>query len=157
MAKKKAKSKNTKNKGGRPTRYKAEYAELAYKLCLLGATDNDMAEIIGVQEKTINNWKKTHKKFLQSLKRGKAEADADVAKSLYKRAIGYKCKDTKFASHEGHITDEREYDKHYPPDPTAAIFWLKNRQPDKWRDKQELEHSGDIKIDIINYGDNPTT
>ena len=31
--------------------------------------------------------------------------------------------------------------KHYPPDPTSMIFYLKNRRPDRWRDKQELAGS----------------
>ena len=64
-----------------------------------------------------------------------------MAESLFKRATGFIAKDTKFATHEGAITDREEYDKHYPPDVTAAIFWLKNRTK-KWSDKKELEVSG---------------
>ena len=64
-------------------------------------------------------------------------ADANVASRLYSRAIGYDT-GTKFATNEGRITDKVEYIEHYPPDTTAAIFWLKNRQPAKWRDKKEV-------------------
>ena len=56
------------------------------------------------------------------------------------------CKATKFATSEGRITDSKEYTEHYPPDTTAAIFWLKNRQPEKWRDKKEVDAN-------VNLGD----
>lgn len=130
--------------GGRPSDYKEEYTELAYNYCLLGATDSDLADFFGVVESTINNWKKDYPEFLESLKRGKQQADAQVAKSLFKRATGYVHPETKIATTDGMITDSKEFDKHYAPDPTAAIFWLKNRQPDKWRDRQQTEHSGVI-------------
>jgi hypothetical protein len=134
---------------GAPTKYKTEYAEQAYKLCLLGATDKEMADFFQVEEKTINNWKKAHDGFLQSITRGKIIADAEIADSLYQRAKGYVHTDTKFAIFQGAITETMEYMKHYPPDTEAAKVWLKNRQPSKWRDKQEIEHSGDMGVTII--------
>lgn len=124
---------------GRPSKYKEEYAEQAYKLCLLGATDKELADFFEVNEDTINEWKKKHEEFSEALKRGKVEADSVIASKLYHRAKGYEHKAVKFATHEGMITDQVEYIEHYPPDTTAAIFWLKNRQPAKWRDKQEQE------------------
>ena len=78
------------NKGGRPTEYRPEYNEQARKLCLLGATDAQLADFFGVSETTINNWKLAHPEFLESLKAGKEKADALVAHALYHRAIGYK-------------------------------------------------------------------
>ncbi len=102
---------------GRPTKYKDEYIEQAYKLALLGATDKQMCDYFNVDEKTFNNWKHKHPEFFQSLKKGKEEADFNVVKSLYKKACG---------------------DDKNSPDTTACIFWLKNRQPEKWRDKQDL-------------------
>jgi hypothetical protein len=136
--------------GGRPSKYKAEYAEQAYKLCLLGATDKDMADFFEVDEATINRWKDAHNEFRESLKKGKMMADATVAQKLYHRAIGYEHNEIITASFQGQITDTMEVVKHYAPDPTAAIFWLKNRQPKQWRDKQEVEHSGDTGVRIIN-------
>lgn len=132
---------------GQPTLYKEEYAKIAYKLCLLGAIDRDLADFFEVCESTINNWKKEHPVFLESIKNGKELADSNVAQKLYHRAIGYKHKDIKFATHEGKVTDSKEYMKHYPPDSVAAIFWLKNRQPKKWRDKQEVEVSAKAKLE----------
>lgn len=128
-----------KNKGGRPSSYKKEYTEQAYNYCLLGATDKDLAAFFDVSEQTINSWKEKQPEFLESLKRGKEIADAVVASKLYHRAIGYEHIETITASYQGQITDKLDVIKHYAPDPTAAIFWLKNRQPDKWRDKQEVD------------------
>lgn len=132
---------------GRPTKYKKEFAEQARKLCLMGATDAELADFFEVEEKTINNWKKAHSEFLQSIKKGKQLADANVASKLYHRATGYAHPDSdiKVIDDEIVITPLVKY---YPPDTTAAIFWLKNRQKDKWRDKQEIQHSGDLDVDV---------
>src|ERR671925_133672 len=73
----------------RPTKYKSEFAEQAYKLCLLGATDAELADFFNVSETTIDTWKKAHKEFLGALTRGKDWADAEVAHSFHKRAVGY--------------------------------------------------------------------
>jgi len=127
----------------RPSKYKEEYAEQAYKLCLLGATDKDMADFFDVDEATINRWKEAHPEFCESLKRGKTMADATVAQKLYHRAIGYEHPEVITATFQGQITDTLEVTKHYAPDPTAAIFWLKNRQPQLWRDKQQTELTGE--------------
>jgi hypothetical protein len=133
---------------GRPSKYKEEYTEQAYKLCLLGATDKELADFFKVDERTINRWKDDIPEFCQSLKGGKEQADALVASKLFHRAIGYEHEDTQFATFQGEITDRETYIKHYPPDTTAAIFWLKNRQSAKWRDKTDHEITGDISINI---------
>ena len=121
---------------GRPTKYCGTLNTQAYKLCLLGATDAEMAHFFGVAERTINNWKKSKHGFLQSLKKGKVVADANVAESLYKRACGYEHKDSHFASYEGEIISQ-EYTKRYPPDTAAAFIWLKNRAG--WSDVKEVK------------------
>lgn len=126
---------------GRPTDYKEEYNEQAYRLCLLGHTDEELGVFFEVTEQTINNWKIQHPEFFESIKRGKQVADTKVAESLYKRALGYEHPDVDIKMYEGSII-ETPLVKHYPPDTTAAIFWLKNRKPDKWRDKQDH----DVKV-----------
>ncbi len=127
---------------GRPTRYRAEYAEQASKLCKLGLTDKEMAKFFEVSESTLNNWKQSHPAFLESLKAGKDLADAEVAAKLFHRATGYEHPEDDIRAINGEIVITPTI-KHYPPDTTAAIFWLKNRQPARWRDKPEAEQSGD--------------
>lgn len=133
---------------GRPSLYREEYAEQAFKLCLLGATDIQLADFFGVVEQTITNWKSEHEDFLGSITRGKMMADAEIASSLYHRAKGYSHPDVHISSYEGDITIT-DIVKHYPPDTPAASLWLRNRQPSKWRDKVELAGSPDAPLMII--------
>lgn len=136
--------------GGRPTKYREEYAEQAYKLCLLGATDKEMADFFGVDESTIIEWRKVHEQFSQSITRGKMIADANVADRLYQRALGYSHNAVKIFMPAGAESPVyADYVEHYPPDTPAASLWLRNRQPAKWRDKQEHEHTGKDGKDLI--------
>ena len=127
-----------KSNAGRPTDYKVEFNRQAEKLCLLGSTDKEMADFFDVSESTINLWKQKHPEFSESIKRGKISADANVASRLYKRAIGYEHDDVKIFNDNGEPLIVPMI-KHVQPDTTAAIFWLKNRQPARWRDKQEVD------------------
>jgi len=124
---------------GRPTKYNPEWNDKVEKFCKLGCTDEQLADFLDVAVSTINKWKLDYPEFSESIKRGKDLADALVADSLYNRALGYSHPDTKFATHEGLITDSQEFIKHYPPDSTAAIFWLKNRRKEHWRDRKEVD------------------
>lgn len=146
-------AKKVKKKAGRPSKYKPAYAKQARKLCLLGATDDDLADFFGVTDTTIDTWKKKHPEFLASLKEAKKEANAKVVKSLFQRACGYEHEAVHFSAYEGDVT-ETPYIKHYPPDTTACIFWLKNRDRENWRDRQQHEHTGadGELIQIIVFG-----
>ena len=131
---------------GRPTLYREEYTEQALKLCRLGATDRELADFFDVSEQTINAWKDTQPEFLESLKEGKAKADAEVADKLFRRATGYSHEAVKVFLPSG--TTEpiyAPYIERYAPDTTACIFWLKNRRPDLWRDAQTREHAVEMK------------
>lgn len=127
----------------RPTKYRAEFSEQAIKLCRLGATDKELADFFGIGEATLNRWKKDHQVFRESIKSGKEMADAEVADKLFKRATGYSHDAVKIVADAKtgaqHIVP---YTEHYAPDTTAAIFWLKNRRPDLWRDVNRHELTG---------------
>jgi hypothetical protein len=130
---------------GRPSSFRPEFEAAARKLCQMGATDKDLAEAFGVDERTINNWKKDHADFFQSLKDAKAEADERVERSLFRRALGYSHPAVRILTvpqgeNQGSVVESVPYVERYPPDTTAAIFWLKNRKPAEWRDKSEVEH-----------------
>ena len=135
---------------GRPSAWRPEFAEQAYKYCLLGATDIQMAEFFGVSNQTFNAWKKKQPDLLDALKRGKAVADANVAHGLYKRATGYEITEEVIKTVAGKI-ERVETTKHFPPDTAAAFIWLKNRVPTQFKDKQQIEHSG--RIDYANLTD----
>jgi hypothetical protein len=108
---------------GRPTKYLSEYDIQVQKLCRLGATDKEIADFFDVAESTIYLWKLKEPSFSEALKKGKIESDMNVANSLYNRAKGYDV--------DG---------KHIPADTTAIIYWLKNRRPNEWRDRQDVNH-----------------
>lgn len=127
--------------GHRPSLYKPEYDDQAYKLCLLGATDKRIADFFCVTEQTLNNWKLAHATFFESLKRGKEIADAEIAHSLFHRAKGYSHPEVHVSNYQGVVT-LTDLTKHYPPDTPAAALWLKNRDPERWREKVDLEHTG---------------
>ena len=129
---------------GRPTKYREEYNERAYNYCLLGAIDEQLAVFFDVSVTTLNTWKKLYPDFLASIKKGKEIADLEVTQSLKKRASGMKLK--KQVVKDGDII---EIEDEIPPDTTAMIFWLKNRQPKIWRDKQDVEHSGKVQVDLM--------
>ena len=138
--------------GGRPSKYKPEFVKQAEKLCRLGATDAEMADFFQVTLSTLSLWKVKHQEFSEALKLGKEVADKRVEEALYNRALGYSHEDTDIRVVDGAIM-ETPMIKHYPPDTTAAIFWLKNRKPDEWRDKRDIEHSGSIKFDDLTDDD----
>jgi len=157
------------SKLGRPSKYKQEYDEQVYKLCLLGATDKEIGDFFNVTETTINNWKIEFPSFFESIKSGKVEADAIVSESLFKSAKGHALKEITYERTDADIDTDSEDGtdtmfevwkkkvvvKEVAPNPTSAIFWLKNRQPKLWRDKPEGEEAQEqsiqkVQIEVIN-------
>jgi hypothetical protein len=129
---------------GRPTEYREEFAVQAAKLCNLGATDDELADFFEVHRATIYRWKHDHEDFCDAVKVGKAVADERVIRSLYQKATGYNITEQQAVKvkleqfREG--VEVVEVEKHMPADTTAAIFWVKNRRPEEWRDKTVVEH-----------------
>jgi hypothetical protein len=128
-------------KNGRPSTYKAEFAGQATKLCGLGATDFELADFFGVDTRTIYRWKNTEPKFCQAVKAGKGKSDDRVERALFNRAVGYSFESEKVFQNKGEIVRAATVE-HVPPDPGAAMNWLKNRKPDEWRDRVINEHTG---------------
>lgn len=128
-------------KRGRPTDYRPKFAEQAAKLCALGATDYELADFFGVNTATIYRWRNVHEQFCEAVRAGKERSDERVERALFNRAVGYSFESEKVFQHQGEIIRAPTVE-HVPPDPGAAMNWLKNRNPDTWRDKQEIEHKG---------------
>ena len=126
---------------GRPSRFPAKNLAAIRKLVYMGATDADIAEAFEVTEQTVNNWKIKHPDFFESLKDWKKDADANVEKALYQRAIGCDIPEDKVFNNNGEplIVEGR---KHYPPDTAAAFIWLQNRKPNDWRKEQPQADKG---------------
>lgn len=141
--------------------FREEYAMQAEKLCMLGATDAELADFFGVSVRTIHRWKHTHEDFCHSISVGKDFADRRVERSLYQKATGYDFVEeqaikVKKAQHEEEV-EVVEVTKHAPADTAAAVFWLKNRRKDEWRDK--IDHTlagpdgGALVINVVKRGE----
>ena len=134
-------------------KYNALYHDdWAWSLAALGATNDDIADAMGISKRTIIRWCKDHESFARALAEGKGASDAKVIRSLYQRATGYDYQEEKTIV---------EYDKdgnpkpvkverlkrHAPPDTTAQIYWLKNRQRDKWKDKYDDTYAAASEVE----------
>lgn len=116
-----------------------------------GLTDEQIANNLGISNASFYNYQKEHIEFFNALKKGKEISDYEVENALFKKALGYtvtvkkafKVKEVIVKDGERKERERIEYadeEVHIPADTTAQIFWLKNRRPDKWRDKQEIVH-----------------
>lgn len=123
--------------GGRPSTYRDEFVKQAAKLAKLGAVDADLCAFFECAPSTLYLWKLEHKEFASALQRGKDELDFAVEQSLYRRATGYTQDSVKIMQYEGQ-TIEVPFTEYHPPDTTSMIFWLKNRQPARWKDRHEI-------------------
>lgn len=125
---------------GQPALYRPAYAELAYKHCLLGAKNPDLARLFNVSVRTIDHWLNSEPEFLRSVLEGKERADAEIAHSMYQRAKGYSHEAVKIFMPAGATEPVyAPYTEHYPPDVGAAMNWLSNRQPHLWRNTKAVD------------------
>lgn len=134
----KKKTNKSANGVGRPSKFNPDQLDEIRNYVYLGATDLQIAEFLGISESTYHLWKKEYPEFSESLKDWKVTANAMVEKSLYHRAIGYEHPAIHFASYQGKVT-ETEYVEHYPPDTRAGEYWLNNRDPERWKNKQHID------------------
>lgn len=145
-----------KKKNGRPSKFDKVDIEQIKKLYLAGWTDKQIADFFNTTEQTVNNWKITQPKFLESIKGWKREADEKVERSLYERAMGYEHKSEEIFCFQGEVIRVPTVKK-YAPSEVACIFWLKNRQPEKWRDKQDEKDTDSRLNDEVDFVGVPTS
>lgn len=136
-----------KDVGGRPTKYNPKYHDpWVRSLAREGLSGKEIASELGIAESTLYKWASENPGFSECINQGRSLADSMVADSLYRKALGGTVKETRKVV----IKDEKggkeskhvemvEVEREVMPDTGAAIFWLKNRQPDKWRDRREVE------------------
>lgn len=121
-----------------------------------GLTDEQIAHNIGCSRSTLYVWIKKYTDISDALKRGKEVIDMQVENALLKRALGYETVETTKERVFDELTGEyamletKEVKKQVAPDVTAQIFWLKNRKPAEWRDKRDVEHSGEMTTNVNN-------
>lgn len=117
---------------------------------------------MGISPRRYYEWQIKFPQMSQAIKKGKAPVDMQVENALLKRALGYsyvetvtdfELVDTGEKDDDGkpvmekRIKNVRSVKKEMAPDVGAAAFWLKNRRPDKWREKREEQ----IQVSSADY------
>ncbi len=142
---------------GRKSKYEAfvkpHLARIEH-LCRMGATEEEICRKLGVAVSSFNVYKNLYPELMEALKRGKVDADDAVEAALFRRATGYSYEEVKTNSYADSNDNQRQFrtvvTREVPPDTTAAIFWLKNRRPERWRDRHELGiEGGSVPIKLI--------
>lgn len=128
-------------KPGRPTKYIAEYDQVAGNLALAGFSDIDISEALGIAEQTFYDWQNRHPSFKKAISDGKKIAVGVVARSLFERAQGYTVKEKRVERDEvGNIIRTIETEKFIPPSDSSMAFFLKVKAPEIYADKAEVKH-----------------
>jgi len=117
---------------GRPSPYKPEFARIAERLCRNGATDIEVADVLGVSVRTFYRWCLLHDEFTAAVRVGKDAADDRVERALYQRAVGYDYTAEKIVTPKGGGPVVMPYMMHVPADVRAAMHWLAIRRPKPW-------------------------
>lgn len=112
-----------------------------------GLTDEQIAINLDISHDSFYRYKKQFSEFSEALKKGKDIADAQVVNALFKTATGFTYYED-IATATGEVVQAQRYAK---PNTTAQIFWVKNRQPDRWRDKTEVK--ADIAQTVVFTGE----
>ena len=145
---------------GRKSLFKDHMIIEGEKLARLGFTVEEIADFWNVSSRSLYRWLNKYPEFCHTLKIAKQEADKRIEKKLFQRAEGYEYIEETHEKRGVGLILTKKVVKQMAPDTTAQIFWLKNRQPDKWRDKKDLDHSGEVKVDnkltieVVSVSDN---
>lgn len=135
---------------------KTKWESVKEKLSLIeawardGLTDEQIANNLGIAYSTFRDYRDKHSALSAALKKGKEVVDYEVENALLKRAMGYEYEEKTYETKYDTVQEKyveiltKRVTKQVAPDTTAQIFWLKNRKPTVWRDKQEIEHNGNI-------------
>ena len=122
---------------GRPSPYKPDFARIAQRLCRNGATDLEVADILGISVRTFYRWCLLHDEFTAAVRTGKDAADDRVERALYQRAVGYDYRAEKIVTPKGGGPVVMPYMMHVPADVRAAMHWLAIRRPKPWARQPE--------------------
>jgi len=126
-----------KAKAGRKNKYHTHVQSRLFEIehwCRDGLTEEEIAKRLGIAYSTFKKYKREFPALSAALKNGKAIADYHVEDALFKRAVGFYYDEAKeYLDENGIVVKSIKLKKYMPPDPVAAIFWLKNRKPKSWR------------------------
>ena len=134
------------------TKWQDDFPERAEEYARQGLDDKQIAHNLGISERTYYFYQERYPQFLQAIKRGKAPVDDEVENALLKRALGYEYEEVRTETlrapdgKDFKVLKVTKITKLILPDVTAQIFWLKNRRPDQWRDKKQIDLPEGVKF-----------
>jgi len=141
------------------SQWRPEMEEQTYRLALLGQTNRQIAEFFGLSISTIERWSTNHEAFRRALMRGRAEADMNVARSVYRRALGYTYVETTDYYGRDRDTGEmqlvrrEETRKLQAPDVYAGLRWLALRRREVWSDSLkasvDVTYRGEVDVNLV--------
>ena len=138
---------------GRPSPYREEYIEWAYRMALLGLSGKEMAAVLDVSEMTIYAWQNRHARFRKAIVEGREQADSKVAHAFYNVATGFEREVEQIVSTPDG-PQIKTYRKYFPPDGGAAMNWLANGQKERWAKSPGAVNGGEPLVEItINTSD----
>jgi len=129
--------------------------DIIVSACRNGATVEDLTRIIGCGKTAYHRIKKDYSEFSELLKEGREEADLKVENALFKRACGFEYEESTNEVRMnqdgslGQVISVKKTTKIVPPDTGAAMAWLKNRQPIKWKDRHDVEVTGNLFLELM--------
>ena len=126
-------------------KYLPTFARQARKFAELGATQAEIADAFDVSHRTLTSWMNTYPEFNEAVRVGAIPADERAASSLYLRAIGFSKIIEKETLNKDGVTIKLKQEIYFPPDVTAATFWLKNRRRNEWKDRHEVAVTSDFE------------
>jgi hypothetical protein len=139
------------NRTKRVLKWNDDRSRQVKEIALLGATDEQMAKIMGIDINTLNLWKRTHHEFIEAMQAGKDLADIKIVKSWYKRAKGFWMWENHVCMYRG-VVIQTPVRKYYPPDVMAATKWMALRQRTKWAEVTKIESTQtNININKIDF------
>lgn len=128
-------------------RYLKAFDRQAHGYALLGHTDTEIAELLGVSESTFDTWKVENPSLRAALRKARVDAYVGVARALHRSARGYTLKDKRVKTNgKGEVLEVIEQKRHFPPNNASAGMLLTNRLPDQWKERKSVEHSGAISL-----------
>lgn len=135
---------------GRPTSYGKAVLRKVVEMAQNGATDAEIAQELDISMRTFAGWRARHTDFRHALRFGREAADDRVERALWHRAVGYDYEQVKVRFDSRGRAKFVSVPVHVPPDPQAAMMWLKNRRPAEWKDRVEMTRPDDPLLELIN-------
>ncbi len=141
----------TKRRGPK-TKYNVDFPRMAKVACEeLGLTDVGLAKLFNVSKASITAWKRRYPEFKVAIKEGKDIFDVEVVEAaLLKRALGYTYNEVikELDLDQNKLVNKKKIRRHVAPDVKAQIFWLRNRNRERWPDTKKLDSNVNVGLPI---------